>query len=132
MRQLVVKMGVALALVAAGYAVGRAQTSFSIVSGVVPAELAKVTETGPWGAFHTYFDSGTSATAAVMTGYADIQPGQQIHAPQMDRRRHDAVSQGGRRAVRGAERRARPAELVRQAAQVLCGEMEEPLNRERT
>ena len=49
MRQVVVKMSVALALVAAGYAVGRAQTSFSIVSGVVPAELAKVTETGPWG-----------------------------------------------------------------------------------
>jgi quercetin dioxygenase-like cupin family protein len=81
MKQGAVKMSVALALVAAGYAVGRAQTSFSIVSGVVPAEQAKVTETGPWGAFHTYFDSGTTATAAVMAGYADIQPGQQNHAP---------------------------------------------------
>ena len=67
--------------ISAGYAVGRAQTSFSIVSGVVPAEQAKVTETGPWGAFHTYFDSGTTGTAAVMAGYADIQPGQQNHAP---------------------------------------------------
>jgi len=81
MRQVVGKVSVALALVVAGYAVGRAQTSFSIVSGVVPAEQAKVTETGPWGEFHTYFDSGTMATAAVMAGYADIQPGQQNHAP---------------------------------------------------
>jgi quercetin dioxygenase-like cupin family protein len=81
MKNVVTKMSVALALVAAGYVVGRAQTSFSIVSGVVPAEQAKVTETGPWGAFHTYVDSGTTATAAVMTGFADIQPGQQIHAP---------------------------------------------------
>src|SRR6185295_356425 len=64
MRQVAVKMSVALALVAAGYAIGRAQTSFSSVSGVVPAELAKVTETGPWGQFHTYVDSGTTATAA--------------------------------------------------------------------
>jgi mannose-6-phosphate isomerase-like protein (cupin superfamily) len=81
MRQAITKATIALALVATGYVVGRAQTSFSIVSGVVPAEQAKVTETGPWGEFHTYFDSGTTATAAVLVGYADIQPGQQNHAP---------------------------------------------------
>ena len=81
MRQVVVKISVALALVTAGYAAGRAQTNVSIVSGVVPAEQAKVTETGPWGEFHTYIDSGTTATAAVMSGYADIQPEKQIHAP---------------------------------------------------
>ena len=83
MRQVVAKLGVAVVLMAMGYVVGRAQGGFSIVSGVVPAEQAKVTEAGPWGEFHTYLESGTTATAAVMVGYADIQPGQQIHAPHM-------------------------------------------------
>ena len=80
MRQVVVKISVALALVTAGYAAGRAQTNVSIVSGVVPAEQAKVTERA-WASSTRHIDSGTTATAAVMSGYADIQPEKQIHAP---------------------------------------------------
>jgi len=83
MKLAVARVGVAVALLTSGYAVGRAQGGIAILSGVVPAEQAKVTEAGPWGEFHTYFDSGTAATAKVLVGYADIQPGQQNHAPHM-------------------------------------------------
>ena len=77
-----VKQGVVvLALVGGGYAVGRAQRSAPLPSGVITAEQTVLADSGPWGVFRKHFGGTTSATAEVLAGYADVKAGTEIHPP---------------------------------------------------
>ena len=80
MRRVMVQAAIAAALVTAGYAAGRAQGK-SEQSAIMPAADAKLAESGDWGEFHAYYEGPTAATPAMLVGYADIEPGQQIHPP---------------------------------------------------
>ena len=73
MRRVLGRVAVSVALVGVGYGLGRAQ-GIALLSGVVPAAETKLAEVGPWGEFHSYYEGTTTGTAAVLVGYADINP----------------------------------------------------------
>ena len=81
MRRVVLNGAVALVLVGGGYAVGRAQGSAPLKSGVVTAAQTVVADSGAWGEFHKHLGGTTSATAEVLAGYLDLKPGQEPHPP---------------------------------------------------
>ena len=80
MRRLVVHAAMAVMLVGVGYAAGRAQER-ALGSAIMPSRDAPVSESGDWGEFHAYYEGATAATPAMLVGYADLKPGQQIHPP---------------------------------------------------
>ncbi|MBK5296183.1 MAG: cupin domain-containing protein [Vicinamibacteria bacterium] len=81
MRRVFLNVAVAVVLVGGGYAVGRAQGSAPLKSGVVTAGQTVVADSGTWGEFHRHFGGATSATAEVLAGYADIKAGSEPHPP---------------------------------------------------
>jgi mannose-6-phosphate isomerase-like protein (cupin superfamily) len=73
-----VAVGVGLVLV--GYALGRAQTA-TLTSGVVSAPQAVVLDSGAWGEFKKSFGGPSPASADVLAGIGDINPGTENHPP---------------------------------------------------
>ena len=80
MRRVVGRVAMGVALVGVGYGLGRAQ-GIALLSGVVPAAETKLAEVGPWGEFHSYYEGTTTGTAALLVGYANINPGKENHPP---------------------------------------------------
>jgi len=81
MRRVLLNVAVAMVLVGGGYAVGRAQGSAPLTSGVITADQTVVADSGPWGEFRKHFGGTTSATAEVLAGYVDLKPGEEPHPP---------------------------------------------------
>src|SRR5690606_15003457 len=80
MRKLALHLPAALLLVAAGYALGRAQGP-ALQSAIVADSETVVADAGPWGRFRRHFAGPTSATADVLVGVADIEAGTENHPP---------------------------------------------------
>ena len=77
----VMTVAVGIALVGAGYVVGRAQGAAPLKSAVVAEAQTTVADQGAWGAFHKHFGGPTTATADVLSGYVDLKPGAEPHPP---------------------------------------------------
>jgi len=80
MRKLLLHLPVALLLVAAGYALGRAQAP-ALTSAIVSDGQTALADSGPWGRFRSHFAGPTDATADVLAGVADIEAGTENHPP---------------------------------------------------
>ncbi len=135
---------VAVGLVVVGYGFGRAQTA-PLKSGVVTSAQAAVEDSGAWGEFRKSFGGPSLASADVLAGIGDIKAGAENHPPHthvdeeflylaeghrhLDARRHADSGEGRRHALRRAERAPRVQEHVRQASEVLRGEVENEIAR---
>ena len=81
MNRVVLQIALGISLAAAGYAVGRAQGSTPLTSGVVQMSQTQVADSGPWGVFRRHFGGSTTATADVLSGVVELKPGQEPHPP---------------------------------------------------
>ena len=75
------QISAAIAIAAAGYAVGLAQGSAPLKSGVLPMSKTTIADSGAWGTFHRHFAGATPATSDVLSGVLELKPGHEPHPP---------------------------------------------------